>query len=92
MRCSRMDPASIAHYKSRIAALQPQFLASLEDRLQRLDRNARRLQGPERLLALEESRFDIHKIAGTAASFGYSELGKAASTTSDFLATHPSAL
>lgn len=69
-----------AQFEERVRRLRGQYVETLIERHDRLTPILEKLiSGTALKTEVTQARFDIHKIAGTAASFSYLELGEAAS-------------
>jgi Hpt domain. len=72
-----------------IARLRPRYLETMADFKARLDGAVRQAMrpaaGPQ---PLEDAQFVAHRIAGTAANFGWPELGELAMQTESALREH----
>ncbi len=67
-----------AVFEARKSALKIKFLTVLDDRVASLSENIEAFRKSSDPGALERCRFDLHKTAGVAGSFGYEELGQTA--------------
>lgn len=75
-----------AQFEERISLLKGQYVLTLVERHERLvPVIAKLLEGTAAEAEVLQARFDIHKIAGTAASFSFFELGQAARTANQYI-------
>src|SRR5690606_29348025 len=72
-----------------IARLRPRYLQTMAEFKGRLDTAARQAASPAAgARPLEDATFVAHRIAGTAANFGWPELGELAMQTESALREH----
>ena len=90
-----MNDDVIAVFEARKSALKVKFLTVLEERVASLSENLEVFRQSSDPAALERCRFDLHKTAGVAGSFGFEDLGQVARriitrmTTDDAADGHP---
>jgi HPt (histidine-containing phosphotransfer) domain-containing protein len=78
------DPQLI--YRNAIEALRPRFRAAMTQHLDRLeDVLDALLEGSDPRVGLQEAKFVAHRVAGTAATFGWAALGDLARETEEAL-------
>ena len=73
-----MNEDLMAVFEARKSALKVRFLAVLEERVASLSENLDAFRQSSEPGALERCRFDLHKTAGVAGTFGYEDLGQVA--------------
>lgn len=68
-----------AEFAAKIEAMRLNYVSTLEERAGRLRKVAAALRsGGKTEQMMTDVRFDVHKIAGTAGTFGYQSLGDTA--------------
>jgi len=76
----------------KLEAIRVKFIDLLEDRLDELENLRDQIDiETQRQSVLRKIQFIAHKIAGTAGTLGYSEIGQLASRTEDTIIQHLSA-
>ena len=73
-----MNEDLLAVFEARKSALKIKFLVVLADRVASVSENIEAFRRSSDPSTLERCRFDLHKTAGVAGSFGYEELGQTA--------------
>ncbi|WP_417770426.1 Hpt domain-containing protein [Stappia sp.] len=77
-----MSASAQADLQSRLGSVRDRFVAILDERLDALEVLRDALEQEEtRVSALEDIRFIVHKIAGTAGTLGFEHVGTLAART-----------